>query len=750
MNRILHLITGIEKGGGAEKMLLATLPYLKSAEHAVCVLRGKGAIGAELEKAGIKVFYLECSGWFDFNIISRYKNVVRAFAPDIQVNYLIHADLFGRLFARRAGVKKIFSYIRNRHTKLLFTVLDFLTLSSVDYLLTNSEAVLNHYRKAYRFPAERSTCIPNGIDLSPSSADKDVVVRELGLSDDDLTILSIARLHPQKDLPTLLRALSMVKDKNPHLKFELLLAGQGEERLSLETLAYDLGISERVRFLGVRQDIPSLLAAADVFVLPSRHEGMSNALLEAMKEGRPCVVSDIPENAELIENEMSGLTFKTGDAADLAEKLLRLAADPKEAEGFGVKAKEKVESYDVVKIIERLDAFFVERLSDRKKVVWVANDSNDIYVNFFNALGELHPEIDLVMAVGSRQEDEGREKFYRYKTFKFALRWFFKAISLPMIMIAKIKGKKADPLNFDFYFGLYSFLRRENPDLVMVNLYLQPTSWQSLFYCLIHRKPLVLWEEKKGFGRGRLKRFLSLAALYLAFPIFMMSKRIFCYTSDCLNFGRDRFPTFDKDKIRLCPAEVDTRLFYDQHLDKDDGKLKLLIIARMIPFKRYEDLFRAAKSLKDRNFFDFVINIRGNGILEADLNRLIDELKIRDKVNFLPKVTNRELIDVYNRNDVIVLPSVDEPIGIVVPEAMACGLPAIISDTCGAKTYVKDGENGFIFKTYDYFDLADKIVQLSDKEKRARLGKAAMETIKRDFDSRVVAEKFYQDIKDII
>lgn len=750
MNRILHLITGIEKGGGAEKMLLATLPYLKSAEHAVCVLRGKGAIGAELEKAGIKVFYLECSGWLDLNIISRYKNVVRAFAPDIQVNYLIHADLFGRLFARRAGVKKIFSYIRNRHTKLLFTVLDFLTLSSVDYLLTNSEAVLNHYRKAYRFPTERSTCIPNGIDLSPSSADKDVVVRELGLSDDDLTILSIARLHPQKDLPTLLRALSMVKDKNPHLKFELLLAGQGEERLSLETLAYDLGISERVRFLGVRQDIPSLLAAADVFVLPSRHEGMSNALLEAMKEGRPCVVSDIPENAELIENEMSGLTFKTGDAADLAEKLLRLAADPKEAEGFGVKAKEKVESYDVVKIIERLDAFFVERLSDRKKVVWVANDSNDIYVNFFNALGELHPEIDLVMAVGSRQEDEGREKFYRYKTFKFALRWFFKAISLPMIMIAKIKGKKADPLNFDFYFGLYSFLRRENPDLVMVNLYLQPTSWQSLLYCLIHRKPLVLWEEKKGFGRGRLKRFLSLTALYLAFPIFMMSKRIFCYTSDCLNFGRDRFPTFDKDKIRLCPAEVDTRLFYDQHLDKDDGKLKLLIIARMIPFKRYEDLFRAAKSLKDRNFFDFVINIRGNGILEADLNRLIDELKIRDKVNFLPKVTNRELIDVYNRNDVIVLPSVDEPIGIVVPEAMACGLPAIISDTCGAKTYVKDGENGFIFKTYDYFDLADKIVQLSDKEKRARLGKAAMETIKRDFDSRVVAEKFYQDIKDII
>jgi glycosyltransferase involved in cell wall biosynthesis len=107
-------------------------------------------------------------------------------------------------------------------------------------------------------------------------------------------------------------------------------------------------------------------------------------------------------------------------------------------------------------------------------------------------------------------------------------------------------------------------------------------------------------------------------------------------------------------------------------------------------------------------------------------------------------------VNVYNQNDIIVLPSVNEPIGIVVPEAMACGLPAIVSDTCGAKTYVRDGENGFIFKTFDYFDLADKIVQLSDAERRRAMGRAAAETIEKEFDSRVVAERFYLDIKDIL
>jgi glycosyltransferase involved in cell wall biosynthesis len=745
------LITGIEKGGGAEKMLLATLPHLKSAEHAVCVLKGRGAIGEELEKAGVKVFYLECSGWLDFGLLARYKNAVRVFRPDIQVNYLIHADLFGRLLAKRAGVRKVFSYIRNRHTKLVFKVLDFLTLASVDYLITNSQAVLSHYRKAFRFPVERSTCIPNGIDLSVlPDVTPSVLAAELGLGDEDLLVLSVARLHRQKDLPTLLRALGVVKDKNPHLKFKLLLAGEGREREMLETLAYDLGISDSVKFLGVRSDVSSLLSLADVFVLPSLHEGMSNALLEAMKEGKTCLVSDIPENAELIENEVDGLTFKAGDAGELARKLMRLAADPKEAESFGLKAKEKVARYGIDKIIENLEAFFTERSADKKKVVWVANDSNDIYVNFFNALGELHPEMDLLMAIGLRQEESGNEKFYRYQAFKFSLRWLFKLISLPAILWAKLKGKKADPLNLDFYFGLYSFLRRENPDLVMVNLYLQPTSWQALLYCLVHHKPLVLLEEKKGFGQGRIKKLLSLAALYLAAPIFMLSKRIFCYTSDCFNFGKERFPIFNKSKLRLCPAEVDTRLFYNQHLSKDDGKLKIITVARMVPFKRYEDLFRAAKSLQDRNLFDFVLNIRGEGVLAGELKQLIDDLKIRDRVNFLPKIPNHEFVNVYNQNDIMVLPSVNEPIGIVVPEAMACGLPAIVSDTCGAKTYVRDGENGFIFKTFDYFDLAEKIVQLYDPLKRRSMGEAAEKTIKESFDSRVVAERFYQDIKDLL
>ena len=749
MKKVLHLITGVKKGGGAEKMLLLTLPYLKSAEHAVCVLKGRGEIGEQLETAGIKVFYLEASGWLDFNLIARYKNVVRAFAPDIQINYLIHADFFGRLFARRAGVKKVFSYIRNRHTKLLFQVLDFLTLTAVDYLLTNSSSVLDFYRHRYRFPAQRSAAISNGIDLSPSPLlfEPEKLRLELGLDGEDEIFLSVARLHPQKDLPTLFRALLNVKETS-HFKFKLLVAGDGAERANLERLAYDLGLSEQIKFLGVRNDIPNLLKLADVFILPSLHEGMSNALLEAMKEGRPCVVSDIPENVELIKDGENGLSFKAGKALALAEKIKQLVANPKEAALFGEAAKKTIADYDINKIIVQLDDFFTERLNDKKKIVWVANDRNDIYVNFYNALGELHPDLNLVMVAGETVASESNEKHFYLKTFKFSLRWVFKLLCLPISVIAKLKGKKTDFWNFDFYFGLFGFLVKENPDLVMVNLYLQPTSWQTLIYCLIYRKPFFLLEEKKNYGRGRLRSLLSIFLLRASFPIFALSKKVLCYTSDCFNFGRSHFPIFNKKKISLFPGSVDTRLFYNQNLPKNDDIFKILTIARMVPFKRYEDLFRAAKSLQDRNLFDFVLNIRGDGMLEADLNRLIDELGIRSKVNFIPQTPYSEQVNVFNQNDIFVLPSVNEPIGIVVPEAMACGLPVVVSDTCGAKTYVKDGVNGFIFKTYDYFDLADKIIQLYDLEKRKAMGPAAEETIKKEFDSQVVAENFYQEAKD--
>jgi glycosyltransferase involved in cell wall biosynthesis len=757
MKRVLHLITGLEKGGGAEHMLLKTLPLLKSAEHAVCAIRGRGEMGARLEEKGVKVFYLQMKNYFDFGVIKRYKDVVKNFSPDIQVNYLIHADVFGRIFGKRFGAKKIVSYIRNRHIKSIFQIFDFLTLHSVDYLLANSEAVLKFYRHRYHFPENRSAAIPNAIDLTPvPDGDLDKLRNELQINEDDLVITTIASLHKQKDLPTFLRAVSIVKEKGL-IKPKVFICGQGPEKDNLEELAGVLGLKENVFFLGVRNDVYDILKISGAFVLPSLHEGMSNALLEAMKEGCPCIVSAIPENTELITDKKSGLTFPPGNDVALAEKIMAVAASDAAAKALADEAHKVVARYDLGKIIAELDEFFLARLVERQKIVWLANDRNNIYLNFFRALGESHPELDLFLIAGDREASAGQEKFYRWQVFKFSWRGLFKFIFLPSHLIAKLKGKRFDGLNLDYYRGLHRLLRRENPDLLMANLYLQPTSWQAAWYCLLHRRPFLLLEEKKHLGLSGVRRIMSIIQLILAAPLFLLAKKVYCYTSDGVDFGKKYFPIFNKRKIELLPGSIDTDFFYNQHLAKDDGVLKVYITARLVPFKRHEDLLRALKVIKDRGLVKFILNMRGKAlgdsegdpVFEKEIDNLIDQLGIRGCINFVPPATYEKQVDNFNQNDIFVLPSFNEPIGIVVPEAMACGLPVIISDTCGAKTYIKDGVNGYIFKTFDYFDLAEKIVLLNDQTRRKKMGEAAEQTIKNEFSSPVVAEKFYQSIKDL-
>src|SRR5690606_28303944 len=121
----------------------------------------------------------------------------------------------------------------------------------------------------------------------------------------ELTAISVARLSPEKDFPTLLRAVRLVLEKHP--EFRLKLVGDGAERPRLERLAGELGIAHAVEFLGERKDIPLLLATAGLFVSSSKSEGISLTLLEAMAIGLPIVTTRVGGNPEIV---MDGITGK--------------------------------------------------------------------------------------------------------------------------------------------------------------------------------------------------------------------------------------------------------------------------------------------------------------------------------------------------------------------------------------------------------------------------------------------------------
>lgn len=363
--KILHLITGVEFGGGAENMLLHLLPLIQqdSLDNRVCVIRGRGEIGKKLELMNITVYYLEVESFFDFGVLLRYKSILQEFKPDIQVNYLIHADIFGRIIGRFFGVPVIVSYIRNIHRRRVFwLLLDRMTIFLVDRLLANSEAARRYYVKNMGMKASMAGCIPNGVDLSRFRnvhGDGILLKKSLNIPLENNIIGTVARLEKQKDIPTLVRAFASVKKQIPRLT--LLLVGSGKEELFIRALAEELKIKSDVIFLQKRNDIPALLSIMDIFVLPSLHEGMSNALLEAMSAKKIIIASDIEENAELISDKKEGILFSCGEASDLALKILDIINHPESYSYFPENAFKKIQDhYDIIRVSERYRIFLEE------------------------------------------------------------------------------------------------------------------------------------------------------------------------------------------------------------------------------------------------------------------------------------------------------------------------------------------------------------------------------------------------------
>jgi glycosyltransferase involved in cell wall biosynthesis len=190
------------------------------------------------------------------------------------------------------------------------------------------------------WPAEKIEVVHNAVDvdrfdeLSAPPGLRD----EIGAGGERPMVVTIGRLDEQKGYPVLLEAAARL----PEAIF--VIAGEGPERPGLEALADRLDVRDRVRFLGHRTDVPQLLAAGDVFALPSLHEGTSLAVLEAMAARRPVVGTAIGGTEELIDDGESGLLVPPGDADALAAALGRLLADAGLRDSLAARGRERVES----------------------------------------------------------------------------------------------------------------------------------------------------------------------------------------------------------------------------------------------------------------------------------------------------------------------------------------------------------------------------------------------------------------------
>jgi glycosyltransferase involved in cell wall biosynthesis len=341
--RVLYLIDSLGPGG-AERSLAAMAPaYVgRGIELDVGFLVGRPGVHADLEAAGARLFPLDGpggrAGW-----AWRAERLIAARRPDLVHTTLFEADVAGRIGAGLAGVPVVSSLVNVaygpdhaatpgvRRWKLHGAQLvDAATARRVVRFHANTRYIADVMAPRLRVPRDRLEVIPRGRDprrLGRRDPARRARVRAgLGVAHDTALLVAVARHEHQKGLDALLEALPGVLGQVPGTR--LALAGRdGNQTPLLRAIVRRLGLEEAVVFLGPRDDVPDLLCAADAVVIPSRWEGLSNVLIEAMALEAPVVASDLPTLEDAADDDTAVLV-PPADPARLAPAIVATLADP--------------------------------------------------------------------------------------------------------------------------------------------------------------------------------------------------------------------------------------------------------------------------------------------------------------------------------------------------------------------------------------------------------------------------------------
>jgi glycosyltransferase involved in cell wall biosynthesis len=196
----------------------------------------------------------------------------------------------------------------------------------------------------------RVCVIENGVEIGVDDRRGNTLARR------SVTVCCVGRLEYQKGIDVLLKAVSLLSSRS--IEARLIIIGDGSLRADLTTMCESLGIQSVITFAGFQNDVPGYLTASDIFVLPSRYETMSIALLEAMASGLPCVVTNVGENAQLITDGVEGFVIPFEDVEKLADALAKLIADPDLRQRMGQAARVKVELYSAERMAKKTFAVY--------------------------------------------------------------------------------------------------------------------------------------------------------------------------------------------------------------------------------------------------------------------------------------------------------------------------------------------------------------------------------------------------------
>jgi glycosyltransferase involved in cell wall biosynthesis len=335
---------------GAEVLVAETIRRLGARiEPVIFCIDEVGALGHRMREEGIDVVAFRRRPGLDLRVSWRMAAEMRARALDVVHAHQYTPFFYGSIAARlsRARPRVIFTEHGRHFPDVVSPKRWVLNWMLFDRLADDVNAVCEFSARALRekdgFVRRTIEVIPNGVDLPRYAAVDCAATRAaLGLDPARRYVVTIARFHPVKDHRTLLHGFAEVARVRPDV--DLLLVGDGPLRPDLERQSAELGIADRVRFMGVRDNVASILRASDVFALTSVSEAASITLLEAMASELPVVITAVGGNPEIVRDGTDGLLVPRRSSAGVARALLRILSDGSMAAAMGRAGGERVRS----------------------------------------------------------------------------------------------------------------------------------------------------------------------------------------------------------------------------------------------------------------------------------------------------------------------------------------------------------------------------------------------------------------------
>lgn len=389
--RILFLIGTLDVGG-AERQLVELATRLRPEFEPVilCLSATRGPLAKTLEQAGVRVEAVGMPAVRNKRGLQRLSaasstpaalmrlvSTIRRYRPDVIHGFLFHGYILATMAGRLAGVPVVVGSRRSlsnfKRDRPMLQTLERRVNDRTDLIIANSEAVRQDVLHTEGVPADKVIVIYNGLETARyAAAPHNEALRRDLVGKDGPVALVVANFIAYKGHRYFLEAWARVVAAHP--RAVALFAGDGAERAGCEMLANDLGLAERVRFLGTRSDVPALLKAADLLVHPSLEEGFCNAIVEAMAAGLPVVATNVGGNPEAVIEGETGYLVPPRDVTALSEGMISVWHRPDGGRSLGAAGAARVQAqFDMERMVTAYKTVYADLLARKEGSADVRN-----------------------------------------------------------------------------------------------------------------------------------------------------------------------------------------------------------------------------------------------------------------------------------------------------------------------------------------------------------------------------------------